>query len=128
MLTAALYCFSIEALDIRAEGTYELYVGRVLALLLLFISRDWEADMDELQQPEGAGFGLLVDARRLAAALQAHLTGVPLRRARMPRYKGTLLRMQETLAVSYRWHDEDSVRLAAPSPAWDWLGEGRSGD
>eukprot|EP00873_Tetraselmis_striata_P026617 jgi/Tetstr1/446881/TSEL_003661.t1 len=109
LLCACLYCFVIEALNLASEGVSLLYIGRGVTLLLLLVTRDAEAQ-PEVLATEGAGFGLLVPASRLTAALRAHLAGKPYR-GRMPRYKATVLRMEETLAVSYRWHDEQRVPL-----------------
>jgi hypothetical protein len=108
-MCACAYCFAIEALDIQANGVPELYIGRILTLVLLLVTRDAETEPEALMS-EGAGFGLLVGARALRRALKAHLQGEAYT-GRMPRYKATQLRMQETLAVSYRWHDENSVHL-----------------
>eukprot|EP00873_Tetraselmis_striata_P003753 jgi/Tetstr1/424017/TSEL_014628.t1 len=109
LLCTCLYCFVIEALNLESEGVVELNISRVITLLLLLVTRDAEVQPDELAT-KGAGFGMLVPASRLAAALKAHLAEQPYR-GRMPRYKATKLRMDETLAVSYRWHDEASVPL-----------------
>lgn len=109
LLIANLYCFSIEALDIQSEGVSELYIGRVLAFVLLLVTRDAEIGPESLLS-EGAGFGLIVNAKHLKQALQAHLSGRTYNR-KMARYKATSIRMQETLAISYRWHDENGVDL-----------------
>jgi len=106
LLCCCAYCFAIEALS---EFPPEIWVVRAAMLILLLVSRDEPCSFD-LLETHGAGFGLVVDARQLRAALRGHLGGAPIS-GRVRRYKATLLRMQDTLAVSYRWQP-DAVPLA----------------
>jgi hypothetical protein len=54
-----------------------------------------------------------VCASQLSKALSTHLRGESHAGEKMPRYKATMLRMQETLALSYRWHDENTIQLGS---------------
>ena len=86
-------------------ATVELWIVRSLILLLMVLfSRDLEADFDMLEQGQGAGFGLLLDAWQLRKALKCHLAGQQFL-GRVKRHRGTLLRMCDTMAISYRWQD-----------------------
>eukprot|EP00873_Tetraselmis_striata_P008306 jgi/Tetstr1/428570/TSEL_018564.t1 len=80
----------------------------LLAVLLLG-SGEQPADFNLLQQ-HGSGFGLVVGAKELADALERAADGRRLP-DKLPQYKASALRMQETLAVSYRWQAE-KVKLA----------------
>eukprot|EP00873_Tetraselmis_striata_P000898 jgi/Tetstr1/421162/TSEL_012205.t1 len=76
---------------------------RIVALALLVFTRDAPADFRDLAgQP---GFGLVADKRDLLAALRARLAGQEYAGA-VRRYKASTLRMQETMAISYRWQVE----------------------
>jgi hypothetical protein len=77
--------------------------------MLIFGTGEQPAEFNSLHQ-YGTGFGLVVDAKALAEALEGAAMGQPLRR-RLPLYKASALRMAETMAVSYRWQHE-SVELA----------------
>ena len=79
----------------------ELWIIRSLIVLLLIFSRDVVADFETLES-NGAGFGLVLDARQLCRLLECHLAGKQ-HQGRVKRYKGTLQRMCDTMAVSYRW-------------------------
>eukprot|EP00873_Tetraselmis_striata_P013115 jgi/Tetstr1/433379/TSEL_022664.t1 len=76
---------------------------RIGTLLAFFLVGDTPATFEDLRSdPDGVGFGLLVDVCMLQEALQRHLDGAtPLRY--LPTYKATHYRMDVTLAVSYRW-------------------------
>jgi len=82
-------------------GTWALRIA-VLAVALFF--PDKTASYDDLEM-ESAGFGLVVDASQLRAAFLMAIRGErftqPLRT-----YKASMLRMKQTLAVSYRWQPE----------------------
>ena len=101
-----LFAFSVDSWGTGGRtATVELWIVRSLILLLMVLfSRDLEADFDMLEQGQGAGFGLLLDARQLRKALKCHLAGQQYL-GRVKRYKGTLLRMCDTMAISYRWQD-----------------------
>eukprot|EP00191_Tetraselmis_sp_GSL018_P011716 CAMPEP_0177598164 /NCGR_PEP_ID=MMETSP0419_2-20121207/12167_1 /TAXON_ID=582737 /ORGANISM="Tetraselmis sp., Strain GSL018" /LENGTH=644 /DNA_ID=CAMNT_0019090519 /DNA_START=568 /DNA_END=2502 /DNA_ORIENTATION=+ len=104
LLWCCVYCFAIEAVTWKGQVAPEIWVMRAALLLLLVFSRDEAADFSDLGRL-GTGFGLVVDARQLRAALRRHLEGRPPAR-RVRRYKATLLRMQDAMAVSYRWQPE----------------------
>ena len=106
-----LFAFSVEALGTgHRTATVELWIVRSLILLVMVLfSRDLEADFDLLEEGQGAGFGLLLDAHQLRKSLKCHLAGQQYR-GRVKRYKGTLLRMCDTMAISYRWQ-ESIVRI-----------------
>ena len=91
-----------------ATSQPELRIIRSIIVLLLIFSRDQEADFEMLENT-GAGFGLVHDARQLCKLLECHLAGKKYQ-GRVRRYKGTLLRMCDTMSVSYRWQDS-TVRL-----------------
>lgn len=74
----------------------------MLSVALLLTSRDEPATFDTLRQ-SGAAFGLVINASQLRKALSAHLEGREYR-GRVELYKASLLRMADSLAVSYRWN------------------------
>uniref|UniRef100_A0A061S613 Heterokaryon incompatibility domain-containing protein n=1 Tax=Tetraselmis sp. GSL018 TaxID=582737 RepID=A0A061S613_9CHLO len=82
-----------------------LYASRLLAAGLLLLTRDRGYSVCAMRS-QGAALGLLMDARRLARAIQGHLAGRP-PAGPVPAYKATVLRMHRTLAVSYRWQPEE---------------------
>jgi hypothetical protein len=73
-----------------------LWMFRLVAFLLLALTRDAPASFRDLEK--GAGFGLVADARHLAAAIEAHLEGLP-PSATIARYKASTLRMPETVGL-----------------------------
>jgi hypothetical protein len=111
-LYAAIYMFaSADASSVTAFVL--LYCARAFTLLLLlFLRQDRQCDMQDLRV-QGAGLGLVIHAKRLAKAIDVHLQGIPLSLThdfKIPTYKATVLRMQRTMAVSYRWQPEDGER------------------
>ena len=104
--TCGMFAFGVDALGTGYRtSTVELWIVRSLILfLMVFFSRDLESDFDMLENGQGAGFGLLLDARQLRKSLKCHLAGQQYR-GRVKRYKGTLLRMCDAMAISYRWQD-----------------------
>ena len=97
-----LFAFGTEAISSGSmTSQLELWIIRIIIVLLLIFSRDQEADFEMLEST-GAGFGLVLDARQLCKLLDCHLAGKPYK-GRVKRYKGTLLRMCDTMAISYRW-------------------------
>uniref|UniRef100_A0A061RF71 Uncharacterized protein n=1 Tax=Tetraselmis sp. GSL018 TaxID=582737 RepID=A0A061RF71_9CHLO len=74
---------------------------RAIFLTLLVFQQDPENEFQDLES-SGPGFGLVVDARDLGAALEAALDGHSYK-GTFRRYKGNMWRMQQTLAISYRW-------------------------
>ena len=76
--------------------------ARICSLIALLLCGDKPATFDDLER-DGAAMGLVLNARQLRKALKAHLAGRSVERIRIERYKASFLRMQETLAVSYRW-------------------------
>eukprot|EP00951_Prasinocladus_malaysianus_P037705 scaffold407127_cov47-Prasinocladus_malaysianus.AAC.2 len=98
----------------------ELWIFRVLVLLLFLFSKDKEADSSTLEQT-GAGCGLVMNARELKSVLKSHLSRQSIKVKAVKRYKGTLFRMSETLAVSYRWQGaEQQVEGLGPVNMSDW--------
>ena len=98
------FAFSVGGSIGMADGSasaMELWIIRGIILLLMIFNRDAVADFNTLER-KGAGFGLVLDARQLCRFLECHLAGKQYK-GRVKRYKGTLLRMCDTMAVSYRW-------------------------
>eukprot|EP00951_Prasinocladus_malaysianus_P023210 scaffold196493_cov41-Prasinocladus_malaysianus.AAC.2 len=83
-----------------------IWAFRATVLLLLLFCRDEEADFGMLEQ-QGAGMGLVVDAKQLSRALHSYIDGNAYTGKAVKRYKATLFRMTETLAVSYRWQPHE---------------------
>mmetsp|Transcript_13716 Transcript_13716/g.34524 ORF Transcript_13716/g.34524 Transcript_13716/m.34524 type:complete len:357 (+) Transcript_13716:503-1573(+) len=80
---------------------------KLLSLVALGLAGDGTMSFDQLRLSGGPGMGLLVSRRRLCRKLEALLAGKDLSDAQdLPTYKASALRMQETLAISYRWHTE----------------------
>jgi hypothetical protein len=109
LLLVGVYVFAVETLDSRAGERHWLVMWpvvltRVVICFLLLFTRDEECSFEDLEL-EGAGFGLVVDARDLRRELRKILAGKE-SRGHVKRYKATMLRMCETMSVSYRWHDQ----------------------
>ena len=84
---------------------YALVVAiRAVALALLLTTREIECTFSNLEGGS-AGFGLVVCAKSLLQALEKQREEESFG-CSLPLYKGTLHRMGETLAVSYRWQEE----------------------
>ena len=79
------------------------WVARLCYLILFLVQRDRESTFKDLRV-HGAGFGLLVDASDLRRSIKAALGGKKFT-GRLRRYEGTMFRMQQTMAVSYRWQE-----------------------
>eukprot|EP00193_Tetraselmis_chui_P017559 CAMPEP_0177790824 /NCGR_PEP_ID=MMETSP0491_2-20121128/23577_1 /TAXON_ID=63592 /ORGANISM="Tetraselmis chuii, Strain PLY429" /LENGTH=855 /DNA_ID=CAMNT_0019312957 /DNA_START=68 /DNA_END=2635 /DNA_ORIENTATION=+ len=78
---------------------------RIAALLFLLPIRDEVMDWERLE-PTGAAFGMVVDAGDLFRAVSHTLRyGTPYPRL-LRTYKASLLRMQETMSISYRWQEQ----------------------
>ena len=90
------------------------WVLRATFLLILLGAHDAKATFSSLCSRRESGFGLVVDAKHLRKALEAHLDG-NLYNSTIGTYKASIFRMQETLAVSYRWQPS-SVTLAEQAP------------
>ena len=113
LLLSLMYVFCVDTLDSRDAGNSMMWLRmgpvhlmRAVTILLLLFSRDEESDFEDLDR-EGTGFGLVVNARDLRREFSRVVEGRDEEpRGRVRRYKGTLLRMCETMAVSYRWHDQ----------------------
>ena len=101
ILYCAMYCFGVEVLDTNGMSTVELWVVRAVILLLVFLPHDEPVGFEALDT-KGAGFGLVVNANQLRHAILAHLDDKKYR-GTVKRYKASLLRMTDTMAVSYRW-------------------------
>lgn len=90
--------------NIKYHFIWHLWLVRILMLAFFFVSRDEESDFHVLEH-QGPGLGLLLDARQLRRAVVGHLKGRKhLIATKVRQYKATLMRMEETLAISYRWH------------------------
>ena len=85
-----------------------VFAFRVLILVLILCSRQKQAGFQDIES--SPCFGLVIDARALRRLLQDYAAGKPppARAAVIPTYKGTLHRMRDTLAVSYRWQGEET--------------------
>eukprot|EP00873_Tetraselmis_striata_P019033 jgi/Tetstr1/439297/TSEL_027738.t1 len=82
-----------------------VWVCRLVAIALVLLTMDTPCTVEQLREAE-PGFGVVVDAGHLRAALQAHLSGAA--------YTGPLLKtrgsyniMDDTLTISYRWQAEE---------------------
>jgi hypothetical protein len=76
---------------------------RVLVLALFLIGSERESNFSDLEAGEEAALGLVMDAHGLREALSAALAGRPWK-GHIRQHRGTVLRMQHTLAISYKWH------------------------
>ena len=84
-----------------------VFAFRALILVLILCSRQQQAGFQEIES--SPGFGLVIDARALRRILRDYAAGrPPPPTAVIPMYKGTLRRMEDTLAVSYRWQGEET--------------------
>ena len=84
-----------------------VFAFRVLILGLILCSRQQQAGFQDIES--SPCFGLVIDARALRRILQDYVAGKPPPpKAAIPMYKGTLHRMDDTLAVSYRWQGEET--------------------
>lgn len=79
---------------------------RGIGLGALFLSVDKQCGFSELQE-NNQGFGLLADADDLRSCIRRCILEHKKALAPPKLYKATLFRMQETLAVSYRWQREE---------------------
>ena len=110
LLLIGTYAFAICTIDNRVDGNVfwmrmsPVFLVRTISLFLLLFSRDEESNFGDLER-EGAGFGLVVNAQDLRREFAKVVAGKE-SQGRVRRYKGTLLRMCETMAVSYRWGDK----------------------
>ena len=82
------------------------WLVRLATFLGIVLMRDEEADFDTLDQT-GAAFGLVVDANDLKKVLYHTLKHGRPSPSRVRTYKGSLLRMKETMSVSYRWQKNE---------------------
>lgn len=78
---------------------------RVLVLALFFLGSERKSSFHDLEAGD-ASLGLVMDARALSRALTSLLDGQPWPH-HLPTHRATVLRMQRTLAVSYKWHEEE---------------------
>jgi len=81
-----------------------LWVIRLVYIVLLLETSDRPATFRELQET-GAGYGLVVDAQHLGDAIRAAARGEDYS-GPLLLYRASYFRMQDTLAVSYRWQAE----------------------
>ena len=84
-----------------------VFAYRLLLLILILRSRQQPAGFADIES--SPCFGLVVDAHALRRVLHAYANGKPPPSGvDIPMYKGTLHRMGDTLAVSYRWQDDEA--------------------
>ena len=98
------YMMNTQFMTVTATYLGVVWAIRLVFLLLIIIIKDVECTFDEMRNGN-AGMGRLADAPRLCKAMQAYLDGREIK-FKVPLVKASLLRMQETLAVSYRWQAE----------------------
>ena len=108
MLIQIIYLFVSYAGN-RVINISIFTVLRGLVLVLLFLGKERESRFNELQDGEPA-LGLLIGAKELCRALMASQAG-KLWDGHLPMYQGTVVRMQTTLAVSYKWH-RDEIQIS----------------
>lgn len=99
MVFALVMCYRVAS-GVPIGLCVVVYAGRATLAVLIVLLRDKESSFDHLHA--SPGFGLVVKASALHASLLATIDGRPYT-ARLPRYKATAERMEETMAVSYRW-------------------------
>eukprot|EP00192_Tetraselmis_astigmatica_P011291 CAMPEP_0117669028 /NCGR_PEP_ID=MMETSP0804-20121206/11889_1 /TAXON_ID=1074897 /ORGANISM="Tetraselmis astigmatica, Strain CCMP880" /LENGTH=372 /DNA_ID=CAMNT_0005477009 /DNA_START=119 /DNA_END=1237 /DNA_ORIENTATION=- len=104
VLLASFYVFTAPVTSTGLPYFTLAWVARVGMVLILLCSRDCPATFQDLQNSgTRAGYGLVVDASMLREALQQHLQGLPPLPMPPLTYKATINRMDDTMAVSYRW-------------------------
>eukprot|EP00873_Tetraselmis_striata_P033100 jgi/Tetstr1/453364/TSEL_040354.t1 len=81
---------------------YTMWACRLVCTAYFVLGRDAPANFHDLL--EDPGFGLVADKRDLCKALGVGLSGKQFHGA-VRRYKASSMRMQETMAVSYRWQE-----------------------
>ena len=79
---------------------------RVCALMFIVLVRDKTATFETLAKT-GAAFGLVADIRDLRKALSHTLKFDEAFPATVRTYKASLMRMRDTITISYRWQSED---------------------
>lgn len=77
-----------------------VWVCRLAAIAIILLTSDKPCTMEQLRETE-PGFGLVVDAAHLRAALQAYLAGVTYQ-GPLLRTRGSYYTMDDTLTISYR--------------------------
>ena len=103
-LVILTYMMNMQFLMVSTPYLVVVWAIRLLLFLLVFFIKDVECTFDEMRNGN-AGMGRLADAPRLCKAMQAYLDGKEIK-FKVPLVKASLLRMQETIAVSYRWQGE----------------------
>ena len=98
------YMMNTQFMTVSATYLGVVWAIRLVFLLLIISIKDVECTFDEMRNGN-EGMGRLADAPRLCKAMQAYLDGREIK-FKVPLVKASLLRMQETLAVSYRWQAE----------------------
>eukprot|EP00873_Tetraselmis_striata_P012898 jgi/Tetstr1/433162/TSEL_002349.t1 len=109
LLVLIMFIFS-TLIGVLGPANYTLVLTLHAGILAMFLlSRDQPTSFQELRQdPQGVGFGLVVDACHLQQALHSFLQGSARPQA-LPTYKATVYRMEATMAVSYRWQDAEAL-------------------
>ena len=108
-----LYCMFALAIFGASEtytwgDTAAQWAVRLVAVLWILLVRDKEADFSVLEE-HGASFGLVVDARDLFRAISYRLRHQRPYPKRLRLYAASFQRMQETMAISYRWQDKEEL-------------------
>ena len=81
-----------------------LWVMRTVSFVAVMATRDVVIGFPRLKKHPDAGFGLVINSRHMAAALEhACAKGGPRYTGPLDTYKASMWRMPNTLAVSYRW-------------------------
>eukprot|EP00873_Tetraselmis_striata_P016100 jgi/Tetstr1/436364/TSEL_025197.t1 len=109
LLVLIMFIFSIH-IGVFGPANYAVVLALRAGILVVFLlSRDQPSSFRELRHdPQGAGFGLVVDACHLQQALHGFLRDAARPQA-LPTYKATVYRMEATMAVSYRWQGVEAL-------------------
>lgn len=105
------------SLPVMMAGTWIVRVSAVVYLLLI---RDECMDFDKLDRREVA-FGMVVDAGDLFKAVSHTLRYAEPYPGKLRTYTASLLRMQETMSISYRWQEHEqpiTERLSINMSTW----------
>jgi len=104
LLSFALVMYLRVTTGVTIFQAVVVYTMRAVLACLILLLREREANFAQLRN--SPGFGLVVCASTLRRSLLCALKGGPCE-GRLPLYKGTAVRMQDTLAISYRWQEEE---------------------
>ena len=85
-----------------------LWVLRLAYLVVFGLCCDPECSFNDLEESNSPGMGLVLDARQLRRAVEAVLAEEEFDET-IRTYKASLIRMQDTLAVSYRYQQKQEI-------------------